>query len=411
MKRNTKIALSIILLIICLSYNYNASSQVITKEDSLNAGLIAKDLATVIGGYGEAAYRNDLDYKTATINLTRNVIFIGHKFNNRISFFSETEIEDAKIAGGEAGGEISLEQAFIKFNINRNNYITAGLFIPRIGIINENHLPTTFNTVGRPWLERKLIPSTWRELGVSVYGTIPAISGLNYSAGIMNGLNSENFEGGSGIRSGRFEGKDASASSLAVTGSLLYYVKNFRIQLSGYYGGSAGLSERAADSLRLNSGAFGTPVSMQEANVQFRKSGFYGIVLFADVQIPDASALNIAYAKNVPSAMMGYYAEAGYNLLENTKYKAKKLNLYARYENFDLNSALPANGIENDQYKQSYLFAGLSFLPLPGIIVKADFEYQTTGEPNPALIINPSPVAPKYLTNRSFVNLGIGYSF
>ncbi len=411
MKKGFRFTRNILTIIICLIITYTSSAQVLTKEDSLNAGLVAKDVSTLIGGYGETAYRNDLDYSTATINLTRNVIFIGHKFSNRISFFSETEIENAKIEGGKAGGEISLEQAFIKFNINRNNYLTAGLFIPRIGTINENHLPTTFNTVARPRLETKLIPSTWRELGVSIYGIVPSVVGLNYSAGIMNGLNSENFEGGVGIREGRFEGGNATAGNLAVTGALLYYVGNFRIQVSGYYGGAAGLSPRAADSLRLNSGAFGTPVALEEANIQFRKSGFFVSALFAAIQIPDAQQLNVAYAKNVPSAMMGYYAEAGYNLLEKTKFKGKKLNLFARYENFDMNASLPDNGIENDQYKQSFLFAGLAFLPLPGIIVKADFEYQTSGEPNPALIINPSPVAPKYLTNRSFINIGIGYSF
>ncbi len=406
-----KSKLLIIILVACFTANNKVSAQVLTKEDSLNAGLVAREITTLIGGYGEAAYRNDIALKTASINLTRNVIFIGHKFSNRISFFSETEIEDAKIEGGQAGGEISLEQAFIKFNINRNNYITAGLFIPRIGIINENHLPTTFNSVGRPRLEQKLLPSTWRELGFSIYGIIPSVNGLNYSVGLMNGLNSENFEGGTGIRGGRFEGSNATAGNLAVTGSLLYYTGSFRIQLSGYYGGSAGLSPRAADSLRLDSGPFGTPVSLEEANVQFRKSGFYGIALFTAIQIPDADALNVAYAKNVPEFMMGYYAEAGYNLLETSKWKDKKLNLFARYESFDLNASLPKNGIENDAYKQSYFIAGLAFLPLPGIIVKADFEVQTTGEQNPALIINPSPVAPKYLTQRSFFNLGIGYSF
>lgn len=398
-------------VILCFTYSLQVSAQVLTKEDSLNAGLVAKNLTTVIGGYGEAAYRNDIDGKSASINLTRNVIFIGHKFNNRISLFTETEIEDAKVEGGAPGGEIALEQVFVKFNLNRNNYLSAGLIIPRIGIINENHLPTTFNTVVRPRLERKLIPSTWRELGVGVYGTIPKVSGLNYSAAIMNGLNSEGFEGGRGIRGGRFEGSGATSRNLAVTAALLYYVGDFRIQVSGYYGGSVGLSERDADSLRLNSGTFGTPVSLEEANIQYRKSGFYALALFAAIQIPDAEALNVAYAKNVASSMMGYYAEAGYNLLETTKYKEKKLNLFARYESIDLNTSIPENGIKNDQYKESYLFAGLSFLPIPGVIVKADFEYQSTGTPNPALTINPSPVAPPYLKNRSFFNLGIGYSF
>ncbi len=398
-------------LLLCFTYSLQLSAQVLTREDSLNAGLVAKNLTTVIGGYGEAAYRNDISTKTASVNLTRNVIFIGHKFNNRISLFTETEIEDAKIEGGAAGGEIALEQMFVKFNLNRNNYVTAGLIIPRIGIINENHLPTTFNTVARPRLEQKLIPSTWRELGVGIYGTIPSIVGLNYSAALLNGLNSEGFEGGSGIRGGRFEGKGASSGNLALTAALLYYTGNFRIQISGYYGGSAGLSQRQADSLRLNSGSFGTPVSLEEANVQYRNAGFYATVQLAAIQIPDAEALNVAYAKNVPTNMMGYYAEAGYNLLEKTKYKEKKLNLFARYENFDLNATIPENGIKNAQYNESYIFAGLSFLPIPGVIVKADYEYQTTGTPNPALVVNPSPVAPAYLKNRSFFNLGIGYSF
>jgi hypothetical protein len=70
-------------------------------------------------------------------------------------------------------------------NINRNNYIVGGLFIPRIGITNENHLPTTFNSNDRPFVEQFVIPATWRELGISVYGQIPKIPGLNYSAVIM----------------------------------------------------------------------------------------------------------------------------------------------------------------------------------------------------------------------------------
>src|SRR5581483_889810 len=106
---------------------------------------------------------------------------------------------------------------------------------------------TTFNSVFRPALETKLIPATWRELGVCLYGTVDAISGLNYSIGIMNGLNSKEFTAADGIREGRYEGRDASARNLALTGSLLYYWGHFRIQASGYYGGTVGESKKVAD--------------------------------------------------------------------------------------------------------------------------------------------------------------------
>src|ERR1041385_6536804 len=217
-------------------------AQVITREDSLRSGLVSSDKATLIAGYGEAKVSYDLADKTGEADLTRNVLFVGHKFNTKISLFSEWEIEDAKVEGGEPGGEFALEQLFLKFNINRDVYLNAGLFIPRLGIINENHLPTTFNGVDRPFVETFVIPSTWRELGVGIYGQTPRLPGFNYSFGVFNGLNSEEFGGGMGIREGRFEAKHATATNIALSGAALYYKNDFRFQVSGYYGGSVGLS-------------------------------------------------------------------------------------------------------------------------------------------------------------------------
>ena len=252
-----------------LLYLSTSFSQIITKEDSLNAGLMRSNNATVISGYGQAKVEYDQRNKTGEANITRNVLFFGHKFSDKIQFFSEMELEDAKVSGGSPGGEISMEQLFLKFNINHNNYISAGLFIPRLGIINENHLPTTFNGNDRPFVERLVIPSTWRELGICYYGSSQRIQGLNYTLGLVNGLNCSGFEFGSGIREGRYEGSNASASNLAITGALLYYINNFRFQLSGYYGGSNGVNKYTSDSLKLNNGAFGTPVALGECNAQY----------------------------------------------------------------------------------------------------------------------------------------------
>lgn len=383
-------------------------SQVLTKEDSLAAGLIASNNSTVLSGYGSFNYENNITNETATINVDRLVLFVGHKFTKKISFFSELEIEDAKVVGGKASGEFSLEQAFLKFNINRSNYLTAGLFIPRIGIINENHLPNTFNGNKRPMVETLLIPSTWRELGVGYYGTSNRIAGLNYSLAVLNGLSSANFVNGTGIKDGRFEGSNASASSIAVTGALLHYAGKFRTQLSAYYGGAAGITPREADSLQLNSGLFGTPVALGEFNVQYSGDRLTFKALATYVAIPDAEKVNTAYANNTPEQMFGYYVEAGYNFF---KKDSKLGRVYARYEYLDMNKKLPTNGIYNGTLDQQYLVAGLCFLPINGVIIKLDYTYRMTGEINPALIINPYPQGIPYNTNQHIVNLGIGYSF
>ena len=382
--------------------------QGLSSEDSLQKGLVQEEKRTIISGYGEAKFGYDLRYKTGRANLTRIVLFVGHKFSNNISFFSETEIEDAKVEGGEPGGEISLEQAYLKFDLKKNIYLQAGLFIPRIGIINENHLPTTFNGNDRPFIETLLIPSIWRELGVGLYGSSDKFSGLNYSLAVMNGLNSAAFENGSGIREGRFEGSDATASNLAVSGSLQYFIGNVKMQLSAYYGGSTGLSAREADSLQLNSGIFGTPVALGEFNIQYIKGQFSLRALVSAIQIPDADKINLAYASNTAETMFGGYGEIAYDLLPS---KNKKLDFFLRYENFNLNYKIPVNGIENGLLKQQYFVTGFTFIPTAGVAVKLDYVFRKTGDPNPALVVNPFPQAPKYFNTNSFVNIGIGYNF
>src|ERR1700744_1529482 len=73
-----------------------------TSEDSLINNL-SKNTATTIGGYGNAFYQRNNNLGTATVDLQRFVLFAGHKFSDQISFFSELEVEDAKVTGGEPG--------------------------------------------------------------------------------------------------------------------------------------------------------------------------------------------------------------------------------------------------------------------------------------------------------------------
>lgn len=396
-------------LLLVLGFGVTAQAQFLTREDSLNAGLTPNAKAVILAGYGEAKVSVDGNQQTAEANLTRSVLFLGYRFSKKITFFSELEIEDAKIDGG--GGEIGMEQCVLKFDLNRNHYLLAGLFIPRIGMLNENHLPITFNGNDRHMVERMVLPSTWREIGVGYYGSSNRIPGLNWSAAVMNGLNGAGISGAKGIRDARFEGREATASNIGTTASLLYFYKGFRFQASGYFGGTVGLNAIAADSLGLDSGPFGTPVALGEFNIQYRKKGFQFKALGAYTAIPDADKLNRAFANNVSEAIYGYMAEAGYNLFETTRWNEKQLVLFARYEALDLMAKVPENGIRDEQYKQSYIISGLTFFPVRGVAVKFDWKHLRTGEQNPALVFNPSPNAPAYLPVNNFYQLGLAYSF
>ncbi|HVI46709.1 MAG TPA: hypothetical protein VM802_17655 [Chitinophaga sp.] len=384
-----------------------------TNEDSLNAG-IAKN-KTVISGYGSAFYQRNFNEKTSFATLERAVLFVGHQFNARISFFSEMELENAKAGVGQENngfaGELAMEQAYLRFNLNPRQYIVAGLFIPRIGLLNENHLPVNFNGVERPLVEQVVIPATWRELGVGFYGRLRRLP-LTYSIALVNGLNSAAFAHGTGFKEGRAEGQGAFANNLAIAASVQYFWKDFKFQVSGYAGGTNGLNKRKSDSLELSYGMAALPLYLGEADIQYARNGFAFKLLGTSVVFPDASQVNRAYANNTSKGMYGAYLEGAYNLLEKShRYKDQQLNLFARYEMFDLNSATPANAIYDGTEKQQHLIVGLGYLPIPNVVIKADVRLMHTGDENPDLVINPSPVRVPYKTSNTFLNIGIGYSF
>lgn len=391
-------------------FRTNAQQLIMTSEDSLNTGTVKNK--TVVSGYGSAFYQRNFNQKLSSVTLERAVLFVGHQFSPKIAFFSELELENAKVEGGSSNGaEISMEQAYLKFNLNPKQYIVAGLFVPRIGILNENHLPVNFNGVERPMVETFIIPATWRELGVGFYGSANRLP-INYSVALLNGLNSAEIGHGDGIRGGRAEGSLATANNLAVTAAIQYNPGNFKFQVSGYMGGTVGLSPRGADSLDLNSGAFGTPIYLGEADVQYNNGAFSAKALGTYISYPGAGDVNTAYAKNIATAMYGAYAEVGWNWLY-TKSTQQQFVTFVRGEMLDMNASIPTppKAIYDGTEKQTHIIAGFTYLPLPNVAIKADVRILHTGAQNPALVINPPPNALPYKQNNQFFNLGIGYSF
>ena len=114
---------------------------------------------------------------------------------------------------------------------------------------------------------------------------------------------------------------------------------------------------------------------------------------------------------NTPENIAGAYAEAAYNLFY-AKYKNEKaLNVFARYEYLNLSSSVAKNGVQNDANRQHYIIAGITFKPIRGVAVKADYTHRTTGEQNPALIVTPFPQQVPYFKSNGFINVGVAYNF
>ena len=82
-----------------------------------------------------------------------------------------------------------------------------------MGYVNEYHEPPVFFGTERPGLDKYVVPTTWRELGVGATGNLQDLS-LKYQAYIFNGFISYKdgegtLRGIDGLRNGRQKGAES----------------------------------------------------------------------------------------------------------------------------------------------------------------------------------------------------------
>jgi hypothetical protein len=341
------------------------------------AQVAAAQESTTIGGYGEVHYTNPTGRNTpAEINFRRFVIYLAHTFDDRLSFRSEVEIEDAKVEGGSPGGEVALEQAYLDYRFSDHMTLRTGLVLVPIGIINETHEPPTFNGVDRPAFDHDVIPTTWRELGVGVVGRLPIGEGFTYRLYLVNGLKASGFTDAEGIREGRQEGREASFANPSFTGRLEWARPGLKVGTAFWYGGTS-----AGDTL-LGTGSFTAPVAIVSADARYDIGGFAARGVISSIHVSDADTINALYGSTVGSRITGGYVEAGYNLLYQLAPKSKqRLTTFARYEHYDTQADVPAGVTRDPQFARRITTFGLTYKPTWNTAFKGDYEMRRTGDP------------------------------
>ena len=142
--------------------------------------------STTIYGYGELNYTHPRASSQTLADLRRAVFGFGHRFDDDTRFISEFEFEHA-VASASDRGEAEVEQFYTDHRLAQNTNAKAGLFLIPAGLLNESHEPTHYYGVERNFVETAIIPSTWREGGVGVYGSTDF--GLAWDTGVTTGFN------------------------------------------------------------------------------------------------------------------------------------------------------------------------------------------------------------------------------
>lgn len=354
--------------------------------------------STTLGGYGEAYFKR-IDGLRDEFDAYRLVLFIGHRFDDRLRFHSELEVEhayakdtdtdtgckvsdangDGVVQVGEiscasaktatTAGYVAVEQLFLEYDYRARQRVAAGQLLVPVGLINETHEPDTYHGVFRPSVEREILPSTWFETGLRFSGEI--VPGVSYDAMHSSGLKSASGS----VKDGRQRGSRADGSDPATT---------LRLKYTGVPGLELGATwQRQAD---MAQGAAAVANERLEADLlsahfAWRKGPLGLRALVADWDL-DRAALAAADQKR--AQQQGWYVEPSLRVLP-------KLAVFARYSEWDAEAA------DNTSSEFQETVLGVNWYLHQRAVVKADL--QRRDHPDGSKV------------DEDGVNLGVGFSF
>ncbi len=389
-----------------------------------------------IGGYGEAVYTRTFysdnmfryshpdRYKDSPgygrVDLPHVVIFLGYDFGHGWTMGSEIEFEhggnevaveiEAEETGEfeheiERGGEVALEQFWIQKSFSKALNIRMGHIIVPVGQTNNAHLPTEFFTCYRPEGEFTIMPCTWHETGVSIWGKVGK---WRYEAVVVPGLNSNMFNNANWVKNGcaspyEFKVANNLAGALRIDN---YSIKNLHIGVSGYIGNSFNndIVTNEADKYKDVKGT----VLIGTAEFDYKAYGFIIRGNFDYGHLNDADIIS-AYNKNqnhqsfspyprslVGEEAMAFGSEIGYDIFHNIKRTGeRKLFVFGRYDYYD--SYIPyASAITMYDWTERHVMTlGVNYYPIKQVVVKAEFSERFLKE---------------QYNNEPMISLGIAYS-
>ncbi len=319
-----------------------------------------------LGGYGEIVYSNyQHSPKKDFADTYRFILYSGYKFNDWIVMNTELEFEHVN--------EVSVEFSYLDFLLKPEFNVRAGLMLVPVGIINELHEPTVYQGVWRPDVESKIIPSTWRDIGVMAYGMLNDVS---YKVALLNGMQTDDgtsakFAKADWIRGGRYKGRKVNAENLAFVLNLNYDVTQ-RVKVGGsYYQGDAG--EGAGATEVAASDKDGT-IKLWEVHAYYRVKGLGVRGLFTRGTLNGNAALE---ATDVGKKVQGWYAEASYEVMPYLNGATEaSLSPFVRYEELDTHKEVFTGTTRDPVQDRTITTLGVSYKPIPNVVVKADYQWR-----------------------------------
>lgn len=372
--------------------------------------------ALSLGGYGEVAmsrnfysdnvyrYSHPSDYRNdgshGRFDIPHAVIYLAYDFGKGWSMQTEIEFEHTGTGTSvekeyteageweteiEKGGEVELEQFWIQKSFAEALNLRMGHIIVPVGGLNNAHEPLNFFTVYRPEGEYTILPSTWHDTGISLWGKAGA---WKYEAMVVAGLDAFMFNRDNFIHyaaGSPYEFKVANNYGFAARIDN-ESIRNLRLSLSGYFGnsmhnsypndmrGTRYGSVKGTTAIGAFDFSYVSPALIVRGNADY---GYVGDAAVISTVKRNLTSNNAPY-KKTPVGQNAFAAgiEAGYDLLDLFGYeKDDKVFLFGRYDCYD--SYIPATGQQEYTYTLKHVATvGLNWMPLPQIALKAEYSHR-----------------------------------
>lgn len=357
-----------------------------------------------IGGYGEMTYKHyraenesgDPIDKDPMSEVLRNIIYVGYKFNDKWLINMELEIEHIS--------QVYTEFMYLDYLHSEEINFRAGLLLHPIGFVNELHEPTVYPGVFRPEIESKIIPTTWRAMGVGILGNMSEKT--SYKLYLMKGMNAQGFTTSS-LRGGRTRGgqyndnqdsKQDKADNQRASNGILVWRLDHQLTNSLSFGTSGLVGKANGQNEDLDQ-------TMVELHAEYVKGAHHFRFMAVENRFgnaddwnnatyddPDTTAVETDPNNQVNSAQQGAYLEYRYSI--NAK-NGDRYVPFVRYEMMNLQADRAEAVAENDVLESTHLTVGLNYFPLDRVVFKADYTINRN----------------KAETGEDVFAAGIGYNF
>lgn len=313
----------------------------------------------ILGGYGAVEFESFGGAKTSFEGKLE--VLIAGQIHDRIRFYNEIDL-------GIPEGEAHAEQAYVDFLMAKWINLRGGVVLVPFGKFNLDHFDPRRDLTDRPLVARQIVPTTWGDLGASVFGLIPWHSSIisTYEVAVINGLTDQFSPTNGGLRDARSPlGRDNNGQKAVVGRFTIKLADQYEIGMSGYRGASTPNN--------------GKTITGFDVDWEFKPRG---IPVWEDFELKGELANFDISGSRTPSRLFGHYIQVNYHFWPHffdqtflgEPFTHPTFTLVGRYDHARITTTAGTGNLTEDRFT-----IGLNYRPIENYVLKTEYQINNGG--------------------------------